>query len=360
MKIQIDGVVLADAVKTLRAVVGGATTYIEVTPNFMKMTSVGDGSSFMISVPIKILEKSKNRSVALDSIAFATSLTKVKDVVFEFGASSLVIKSGRYKADLITHQFEQQVVIPEGEKDKGIKIKAKFIDKIKGLVPKLELTPLLPTYQFVPFGVKLTKDKAFLASFDFYQAAFVSTKEITGAVEFVMPNNVFSLLTRELKGQDYQLVITESVIYAYNEVFEYAAPMPQAGQADQVSFDDMQALYANLKTRIVKEGIDIKVKTEAITQMMENGRAVYERDSSFEFTVTGDKCKLELKSSVGKISNTIMLDERVKKDVSFVCDFHFFSSMMKKVSGTTLTLTVIPGAMLLFKSKPAIYMMTLS
>lgn len=358
MKIEIDGDLLSDAVKTLRNVTAGATTHLEVTPNFLRLTSTSSGVSLSTSVPIKVVEKSKNRACALDSTAFATSLTKLKNVTFEFLESSLVIKSGRYKAELIAHQYEKQQVIPDGEKDKGIKIKPSFIEKLGSILPKLELQPLLSTYAFVPFGVKVTKEGSFIASYDFYQAAFVNLDEVKGNYEFVLPNNVFSMLAKEMRGQEYSLVITESSVYAYNDTFEYAVAIPQS-DTNTVSFDDMQALHSNLKGMVKKEGVTVKLKTEAITQMIDNGKAIYEKDSTFEFDVKGDKCKLELKSSSGKISTVVMLDEKASKDISFSCDFHFFSTLMKK-AGASVKLTVIPERMLLFVNKPVIYMMSLS
>lgn len=358
MKIQIDGPLLIDAVKTLKNLIGGSTTFLEVTPNFLKLSATNNGNSFSTSVPIKVLEKSKNRTCALDSTALSTALTKLKDVTFKLGDSSLVITSGRYTAEMITHQFEAQQVIPESEKTKGITIKSSFLDKIIDLVPKLELQPLLSTYDYVPFGVKVTKEGAFLASFDFYQAAFVSSDEIKGNFEFVMPNNIFSVLAKEIKSQDYKLIVTDSTIYAYNDVFEYAAAVPQS-DGNNVSFSDMQELYASLKTMVKKEGVSVKLSAESINQMLENGKAIYEKDSSFEFKIAGDKCRLELKSSSGKVSTTIMLAEKASKDVTFSCDFHFFSTIMKK-AGSMIQLKVIPDKMILFTNKPVIFMMGLS
>lgn len=358
MKIEIDGDQLAEGIKTIRNVTAGATIHLEVVPNFLRLTAVNGGSALTTSVPMKLIEKSKVRACALDSAAFATSLTKLKVVQFEFLESSLVIRSGRYKAELIAHQYEKQVVIPEGEKEKGIKIKKSFIDKLSAILPKLELQPLLSTYAFVPFGVKVTREGAFIASYDFYQAAFVQMEDVKGDFEFVLPNNVFSMLAKEMKGQDYQLVITETSVYAYNDIFEYATAIPQS-ESSTVSFDDMQQLHSSLKGTTKKSGVGIKLKSEAIVQMIENGRAIYEKDSTFEFEIKGDKCKLELKSSSGKISTVIMLEEKAARDIAFSCDFHFFSTLMKK-AGASIKLTVIPERMLLFTNKPVIYMMSLS
>ncbi len=358
MKIQIEGTLLIDAVKTLRNLIGGSTIFLEVTSNFLKLSATNNGNSFLTSVPLKILEKSKRKTCALDSTALATALTKLKDVVFKISESSLTITSGRYTAEIITHQFEAQQVVPESEKTKGLSIKSSFLEKIVDLVPKLELQPLLSTYDYVPFGIKVTKEGAFLASFDFYQAAFVNTEDIKGNLEFVMPNNIFSTLAKEIKGQDYKLLITDSTIYAYNDVFEYAAAMPQS-DGNTVSFSDMQDLYASLKGMVKKDGVSVKLSAESINQMLENGKAIYEKDSTFEFKIVDDKCRLELKSSSGKISTTILLAEKASKNVTFSCDFHFFSSIMKK-AGSTIQLKVIPDKMLLFTNKPVIFMMGLS
>lgn len=358
MKIQVDGSLLVDAVKTLKNLIGGSTTFLEVTPNFLKISATNNGSSFLTSVPIQVLEKSKNRTCALDSTALATALTKLKDVKLKVSESSLTITSGRYTAEMITHQFEAQQVVPESEKTKGLSIKSSFLEKIVDLVPKLELQPLLSTYDYVPFGVKVTKEGAFLASFDFYQAAFVNDETIKGNFEFVMPNNIFSTLAKEIKSQDYKLIVTDSTIYAYNDVFEYAAAVPQS-DGNNISFSDMQELYASLKKTIKKEGVSVKLSAESINQMLENGKAIYEKDSTFDFKIEGDKCRLELRSSSGKVSTTIMLSEKASKNVAFSCDFHFFSSIMKK-AGSTIQLKVIPDKMILFTNKPVIFMMGLS
>lgn len=358
MKITVDGQLLADAVKTLRSVTLGTTVQLEVVPNFLKLTCVNGSQSLMTTVPTKLVEKSKYRECALDLDAFATASTKLKGVTLSFTDSSVTIISGRYKAELIAHQFEKQQVIPESEKTKGIRIKPKFIDALSKLIPKLELSPLLPTYDYVPFGIKVSKEGTFIASYDFYQAAFVQVSELTGDFSFVLPSNIFATLTKELKGQDYNLIVTESSVYAYNDNFEFAATIPQVEGTSTVSFEEMQELHKQLKSVIKKDGVSIKLSTEAITQLLGNGRAVYEKDASFEFDIRGDKCKLELKSSSGRISCVLILDEKTT-DVKFSCDFHFFSSLMKK-AGSKLNLLLIPDRMLLFRNSPITYMMSLS
>jgi hypothetical protein len=357
MKIEVDGPILSDAIKALKSLIGGVNTFIDVGPSFLKLSSTYNGNSFMTTVPIKVTEKSKHRQCAIDSTALQAAVSRLKKMEITLGESSLKVKSGRYTAEIVTHQFEAQQVVPDSEKKKGVPIKSKFLTKISELLPKLELQPLLSTYDYVPFGVKVTEDGAFLASFDYYQAAFVNTDEVKGKFEFVLPNNIFSMLAKEIKNQDYNLVITESAVYAYNDNFEYAAAMPQA-DTNNVSFADMRSLYGDLKKMIKSDGIQVKLKAEAINQIIENGKAIYDKDSTFEFQIKGDKCKLDLRSSSGKVSTMIMLEAKTK-DLTFSCDFNFFSSLMKK-AGQNITLVVIPDRMLLLKNSPVMYMMSLS
>ena len=117
----------------------------------------------------------------------------------------------------------------------------------------------------------------------------------------------------------------------------------------------MLALYKSLKTE--KSGTKIKLKTEGVNQLIENSKAVYEKDSTFTFTTKGDKCKLELKSSFGSMTSLIMLEEAPPKDVSFSCDFSFFSTLLSKAPAT-LELRV-NDRMMLFKNGNVTYLLSL-
>jgi hypothetical protein len=356
MKISIDTPELSNALKLLKSLVEPSLVSFTVGKHFTKIVGSNKGNAMSVSIPTKVLESSENTSFSIDANALSTAIARRKHIDLEVGASEVLILSKAYRVELLIQQFDSQVVIPkEVKENKGLKIKQEFLNALQKRLSKIELKPLLSTYDYVPIGIRSTDKGTFVACYDFYQAAFFYDKEMTGKMDFVVPSNTFTSLAREIKDQNYTISITESAVYAYNEVFEISLAIPQS-EGEQVKFDDMITLYKGLKE--LKGSIMLKMKTDRINAMLENASAVYEKDAMFTFSVKGNKCKLELKSSSGKVESLMELEEAAKEDIAFNCDFGFFKALLTKAP-PMLELQVIPDRMLLFQNKPIIYMVSL-
>lgn len=355
MKVSVESDVLSEALKTLKNLVVSPIVSFKIGKNFTKVMAAEAGNAASVSVPTEIVEKSDNRTFSIDAEKVALAIKGKKIVTLEINQSELLIKGKALQGELLTTQFEPPIIIPDEIKaDKGLQVKRDFLELLGKHLPKIELQPLMTTYDFVPLGVRLTENGAFIACFDFYQAAFFYTKDITGDLEFMLPSNLFSLIAREVKGQDYTMSITESAVYAYNDVYEIALGIPQV-EGDQVKFEDIRALYKEIKEI---ESVTLVMKTDKITSLLENVSAVYEKNSTFSLVTKGGKCKLELKSSAGKVSGLIDLEDTPEKDVDLTFDFGFFRALLAKAP-PLLTLQVVKDKMLLFKNKPITYMISL-
>jgi hypothetical protein len=355
MKIKVDSDLLSATIKTLQRVAQVAQLSVEVTKTDLKIRGTNGGSSCLMFCPCKVTTKSEHRKFSVTAEALATAISKRKEVEITVTESAIEINSARYKVELLTSAYEELEIIPEEVKtNKALKLKTKFIDALRTNLPKIELKPLLALYQYVPIGIKSTDEGTFVACFDSFQSAFYFDPELKGKMEFTLPSNIFLMLAREFKDQAYSISITDSAVYAYNEVFELSVALAQA-EGEQVTLEHMLSLYENLKKE--KGGVRIKVKTEGINALIENSRAVYDKDSTFTFTTKGNKCKLELKSAYGSMTSMVMLDEEPKKDVSFSCDFMFFSTLLAKAPAT-LDLRV-NDRMMLFTNKPVTYLLSL-
>src|SRR6185312_477417 len=119
----------------------------------------------------------------------------------------------------------------------------------------------------------------FLACFDFVQSAFVrldtTSKE---KLQFLLPSiTQFNTLARELKGQKYRLVITETTLYAFNDITQVALALPQA-EGEQLQLEDAIGLAKSIKdmkyTKLV-------LNTEKIKHFLSNSRSIYDKDSLF-------------------------------------------------------------------------------
>lgn len=355
MQFSIDSDLLGGTIRTLQRIAQVISVSLEVTKGNVLVTGTGNGNSCCINVPCKIISKSNDSKFSIAADTLANAISKRKDIKITIKDTSIEVNSSRYTVELLINQFEKIEVVPDAVKaDKSLKLSNKFLDAIRTNLSKIELKPLLSLYDYIPIGIRSTDEGTFVACFDTWQSAFFFDKELTGKLEFTLPSNIFMTIAKEFKNQSYKLSITDSTVYAYNDYFELGIALTQT-EGEQVTLGHMLALYQNLKKE--KSGVKIKLKTEGINQLIENSKAVYEKDSTFTFTTKGDKCKLDLKSSFGSMSTMVMLEETPAKDVSFSCDFSFFSTLLAKAP-PTLELRV-NDRMMLFTNKPVTYLLSL-
>jgi hypothetical protein len=357
MKIKIDSDVLANSIKSLQRLVQAQTVSVEVKKGEFNVTGTGNGNSCKMSVPCTIEDKKGTASFSIDANVLLGAINKRKEVELTISDSAVVVKAQRYEAELLVHQFEAIEVVPKDVRESdGLKLKDKFMAALRDNLPKLELKPLLAMYDHTLFGLKATKEGTFIACWDTFQSAFYNDPELKGKVEFTMPGNVFAMIAREIKDQDYQMSVSDTAIYAFNDMFELAIARPQDEDKNQPGLDNVISLYEDLKGR-KKDFTRIQIKTEGIKALLENGKGIYEKDATFSFKVSGNKCQLLLKSSFGQVKGGVLLDEKADKDIEFTCDFQFFASLLEKAPAT-LDLRV-SKEVILFNNKPVTYLLSL-
>lgn len=306
------------------------------------------------SCRVKLDVKSEGDSKAEATVDLGTLMSvidKRKDLELEVNETTLVVKSKGFKVDLSTVDGQPIEVVPKDvmQGEEGVVLGTKFMGHLLNYLPKIELKPLLSTYSECPIGIKSNDKGTFVACFDFVQSAFVRLKEVktTKPFEFMLPSIAqFNILARELAGQSYRLVITESTLYAFNDLFQAALALPQQ-EGEQLQLTDMLGLVKSIKEMEYKT---LVFKTEAIKQFLSNSRAVYDKDSLFTITAKGDKAKIELKATVGNTSMMAKLKEPVD-DLTIKCDLNFFASIVNKSNSPTLTLNATPEIMLLKEGK---------
>lgn len=356
MKIKIDSDILSASIKSMMRLVQAQTASFEIKKGQMYVTGTGNGNSCMLTIPCEIENKKGTASFSIDANVFLTAIAKRKMLDMVITDSSVTVTSGRYSVELLTHQFEALEVVPEEvRKDKALKIKDKFVKALTGILPKVELKPLLSMTDYVPLGINATDEGTFVACFDAFQSAFFFDKDLVGKLDLMMPSNIFTAISKEIKDQDYSLAITDTTIYAFNDMFEVAMARPQE-EGEQITLENVRSLYADLKKRKTDFTV-LLLKAEGLRSVLENANAIYEKDATFTFKTKGNKCQLHLKSSYGEVKGQILLDEVPKSDIEFTCDFKFFSTLLEKAPGT-IQLRV-SKEVLLFTNKPVTYLLSL-
>ncbi len=360
MKFAVDANLLASAIRSNSRLVQAETLSVEIRPddpNFVHVYGVGPSNVSRFSVPIKIETRTKNLRFAIPPETLLNVVSKRKTVSIEIEDSVITVTSSRYKASLVTTQTDPQVVVPKdirkGGDGKRVVLSAKFVNTMAEMLPRLDLKPLLSTYDSLPIGVKATSKGTFVAAFDNYQSAFFMDKTLTdGDFEIQLPTNLFLNLSKEVKDK-YKMCMTENAVYAWNDTFELSAVLATAD--DQIQLSQMIDLYHTLKSS--DKGHKLVFQTQGIRDLIDNSRAVYEKDSVFEFNADSKKIRLDLRSSLGNMSTLIKLETGPKTPVQFTCDFGFFSQLLAKAP-ETLTMHV-NESMLMFSNGKITYLLSL-
>lgn len=356
MKIKIDNDKLSAALKGLSKLARPEVVNLEFKGRYLTFRGAGESSSCMLrmELPTAVPESA---DITLDLNLIQGVTDKRKNIELEIKGNTLVVRSGsNYEATVLGIDGQPIDVVPKEVLNgtDGVTLKTSFMNGILKVLPLLELRPLLSTYSEVPIGIKATDAGTFIACFDFIQSAAITLPELKGNFEFMLPSvSQFSMLAKELSGHKYQMVITETTLYAWNDMFQTSLSLPQQ-EGEQLQIGDVLDLMSNLKTLKFKT---LSLKSESIQQFLANSRAVYDKDSLFSLDAEGDKATIELKATVGdmKMSTKLL---KPTSGVSFKCDLNFFASIVTKTKEKSIELKVNEN-MLRLKAGEINYLMSL-
>lgn len=350
MSIQIANDGLGTALKTMMRLAQPEVVTLLSKENTLILKGAGQSSSCRFRLDVTG-ESEGAREVTVECGLLASVIERCKDLELTFNESTLSIKAkGGYRVELATIDGQPIEVVPKDvlKGEDGIVLSSKLMAELMRYLPKIELRPLLSTYSEVPVGVKTGPKGTFVACFDFVQSAFVKLPHTSEKpIEFLLPSiNQFNVLARELGSQKFRMVITETTLYAFNDVVQAALALPEQ-EGEQLLLSDAIGLAKALKDMTYKK---LVFNTEAIKQFLSNSRAVYDKDSLFTVHAKGDKAKIELKAAMGSVKMITKLAEEVE-ETQFKCDLNFFSSIVNRSSSKTLELRATNELLLLKEGK---------
>lgn len=349
MTIKIDNNILSSALRTIQKLAQPEVVTLSYKEGTLVLKAAGQSSSCRMKLEAKAEDEGK-REVTIDIGTLVSVTDKMKELELEFTESSLKIKSKGFKADIAAVDGQPIEVVPKDvlTGEDGFSIGSSLMKDLLEYLPKIELRPLLSTYSECPIGVKSGPNGTFVACFDFVQSAFVRLDTVSKKkIKFLLPSiTQFNTLVRELKDQKYKLVITDSMLYAFNDIMQAALALPQA-EGEQLQLEDALGLAKAVKDLKYKK---IVLNMEKIKLFLANSRAVYDKDSLFTVEAKGDVAKIELRATVGNTSMKMKLEQPVK-DLKFQCDLNFFSSIVNKSSGKKLVLQSTDELLLLKEGK---------
>ena len=340
MNILIEGDRLSAALRSLMRLAQPEVVHVSIKEKQVILTAAGESSAARMKIDLSEPSGEQSGKEITVSISLLSNiLDKRKDVKLEIKGSTLFAKAkGGFLADVIGVEDQPVVVVPKEilDGETGFVISNKFMNGLLGVLPSIELKPLLSTYSDVPIGIRATASGTFVACFDFVQTAYVFLEQTTGDFEFLLPSvSQFNMLVKELAGQKYKLVITDNSIYAFNSDMQVSLSLPQQ-DGDQVLLQDVVELSQAVEKTKFKT---IIFNTKEIKDFLSNSRFVYDKDSVFTVKTDGDKALIELKATVGNTSLKTKLGRDAGK-IAFNCDLNFFAAVINRAKGNTVSIKI--------------------
>lgn len=356
VSVTLDNELLNNALTTVKATLGqpGVIHFDLEGKSILKVSGSHKGTGVALYIPCKA-SKSEG-AFSIDHTNFTAALTGRKEIEIEIGGNTINLKGKRYKAELVTVTAEREKVIPKKirEGEEGLKLSPELIEFIRSNISEIELHPILKTSSFMPIAVRSTKKGTIMACYDDWHMAFVISKKVTGKVAFSLPISSLSLLIKEFRGKSYKIHLTDATLYAFNDSFELALPLPQQESQNVIPPDD--AFESAFKIR-KQTGIKIVLSTDDMQSLAPNMEAVYKQGEHVDFKVEKSLCKIILKSTHGKVVSAVRC--KSPKEINFTTGFGFLKDILTKMPKKKIELTLVPQRMIFFSKGNRTFMLGL-
>jgi hypothetical protein len=262
---------------------------------------------------------------------------------FEVENTILTIKGGGYAAKLATvDKIEED--IPEGEELDFTWVSAAQAAWLKGALSEvsIRLTALLNTY--VPLGISLTAEGAFVACFDRNRMAFIQNAELTGDIQFVVPLDTFQSVLGAIGDSSFDIAVTANFLEVQNEQVKARLSLPSTDEntVDLATVMEKAAEISQLESDI------ISIEKEKLTTFLANAKSVTLKErAEIQVSSKGEKLHLTVQTPTGKIKAAVTYSGPT--DVEFLIDYDYFDELVRKC-GPNVELTAVGDAFAVTKT----------
>ena len=337
MKIKIELDALQNALdiigKTAPPTSGNMT--FEATKGKLKITTVADLSRCQIVVPSEVEGEGE----------FAVSLQSVKDAVkgrtkleLLFQNSVLHVRSGAYKAELATVDVVPVDVLDPGE-TKEWAVSTEIATWLKSALRAVALRPTPILSSWMPVGIKVGPKSSFVACYDTQHMSWLSTAEVSGDFEVVLPLEIATSIIDVFHKQPFKLVVSNTSIQVRSKLINVVLSIP--------TMDDLPTLEqvrGKIKEAMKAKASTFKFAKADVLAFLDNAKAVVTKER-VELAVTAGKgLEFLVKSVQGQVKAQI---KGVGKG-GFKVDLSYLEEVVAK-AGPELELNVVDSAFLSIK-----------
>jgi hypothetical protein len=274
---------------------------------------------------------------------FAVPIQAVRDAVkgratlnMTYANTMLNITSGAYKASLATVDVIPLDEMPP-EESKEWKISAEQADWLKKALRDVALKPTTLLSSWMPAGIKLTSKGAFVVCFDTQHMSWVTSTEVTGDFECVLPIDTVQAVVEVFQKSNFRILQGRSYITVRNKLTTVIMNTPATDELP--SLKDIQGK--------IKEASQVKASTFSFAKsdlqaFIDNSRAVISKERAELSVEAGQKgINLGIKTVQGEVKTVI----EGKGKSAFRIDLEYLQELTSK-AGESLSLNVVENAFL--------------
>lgn len=302
----------------------------------LRLITVADLSRCTVIVPCDV-KGDAEFGISLQSLKDAIKNRKVIDL--DFDKSVLNVKSSNYKAELATVD-----AIPvdslEQEDIKEWQLGTEQATWLKKALSYVALKPTSIISSWMPVGIKLTSKSAFVACYDTQHMSWISSKEVTGDFECVIPIDTAIAIVDVFHKSTFKILHSKSAIEVRNKLVHVVLSVPSTD--DLVKLDQVQA---KIKEALAAKSSSVKIQKQDLLTFMDNAKSVLTKERAELSVAPSTKgYELTVKTVQGTVKNVIKGEGKAK----FKIDYEYIQELVSKADAN-IELAVVDSAFLSMK-----------
>jgi hypothetical protein len=301
------------------------------TKGKLTVSSQADLSRCMIIVPCSV---DKDGEFAVPMQAVKDAVRGREKVSMVYANTVLSISAGTYKASLATVDVIPMDELHE-EESKDWKLTAEQAGWLRKALKDVALKPTTLLSPWMPAGVRLTSTGAFVACFDTQHMAWVSSKEVTGDFECLLPTDTLQSVIEVFHASNFVISQGKSLIKIRNKLTTVVLNVPSTDE-----LPTLKQVQEKIK-EAQKEKADTFAFTKADLQsFLDNSRAVLSKErAELSVEATDKGIGLSIKTVQGEVKATI----KGSGKKSFKIDLEYLQELTAKAPAE-LELKVVANA----------------
>lgn len=256
----------------------------------------------------------------------------------KYANSTLTVKSGNYKTDLVTVD-----VVPQDETEKGEtknwKITPDMSDWIKTSLRLVALKPTSILSSWMPVGIQVGPKGAFVCCYDMQHMNWVTSKEVKGDFECVLPVDTMGAIVEVFSKSAFTMQQGETYIRVFNKMCDAYLSVPDMREIPTVA-----QVRSKAKEAGAAEGQTFTFKKSDLLTFMDNAKSIISKERAELQVEAEDGIKLQVRTGLGTSKTKI----KGKGKGKFNVDYEYLQELVSKAPDE-VTMTVVEKAFIAVK-----------